>query len=149
MGFFDDVLLTDGRPAAPEVQTVRPARFGPPEGWVLPTVLPVVRELGRSPNARIALVGVRCWPDGVSLDVRLLCRTRPASQPRRDGQVSAEWSFRFGVQYADRRRAAVGEFPPAGPPAPTGWCCDRPSAMVAGSTGTGTSTSGRCRRRAG
>lgn len=115
MGFFDDVLLTDGRPAAPEVQTVRPARFGPPEGWVLPTVLPVVRELGRSPNARIALVGVRCWPDGVSLDVRLLCRTRPASRPRRDGQVSAEWSFRFGVQYADRRRAAVGEFPPARP----------------------------------
>ncbi len=112
MGFFDDVLVTDARPLTPEVQTIRPAKFGPPAGWVLPTVLPSVRELGRSPNARIALVGLRCWPDGVSLDVHLLCRTRKFGRPRRDGQPDADWSFRFGVQYADRRRVAVGEFPP-------------------------------------
>jgi hypothetical protein len=115
MGFFDEIPSVAGRPAVPELQTVRPAKYGPPEGCVLPTVLPVVRELGRSANARIALVGVRCWPDGVSLGVRLLCRTRPATRPRWDGQVSADWSFRFGVRYADRRCAAVGEFPPDGP----------------------------------
>lgn len=111
MGFFDDVLVIDHRPAAPELQTVKPAHLGPPEGWVLPTVLPAVRQLGRSANARIALVGLRCWPDGVSLDVRLLCRQRPAARPQRDGKVDSAWAFRFGAQYADRRRVAIGEFP--------------------------------------
>ncbi|HEX5405469.1 MAG TPA: hypothetical protein VFX16_24610 [Pseudonocardiaceae bacterium] len=112
MGFFDDVLLTDNRPSTPELQTVNPAHLGPPEGWVLPTVLPAVRLLGRSENARIALVGLRCWPDGVSLDVRLMCRTRRFDRPRRDGKPADDWSFRFGVRYADRRRVAIGEFPP-------------------------------------
>lgn len=112
MGFFDEVLLTDDRPAAPELQTVRPAHLGPPEGSVLPTVLPYVRLLGRSDNARIALVGLRCWPDGVSLDLRLLCRTRRFPRPRRDGRPDGDWAFRFGVRYADRRRVAVGEFSP-------------------------------------
>jgi hypothetical protein len=112
MGFFDDVLLRDDRPVTPETQTVQPARLGPPEGWVLPTVLPAVRLLGRSTNARIALVGLRCWPDGITLDVRLMCRTRRFARPRRDGRPADDWSFRFGVQYADRRRVAVGEFPP-------------------------------------
>ena len=112
MGFFDDVLRRDSRPATPEVQTVRPAHLGPPDGWVLPTVLPSVRELGRSANARIALVGLRCWPDGVSLEVRLMRRTRTGGA--RDGQGD-DWSFRFGAQFADRRRVAVGEFPPERP----------------------------------
>jgi hypothetical protein len=114
MGFFDDVLQRDARPATPEVQTVRPAHLGPPEGWVLPTVLPAVRELGRSPNARIALVGLRCWPDGISLEVRLLRRALTDSA-QRDGQPGDDWSFRFGALFADRRRVAVGEFPPERP----------------------------------
>jgi hypothetical protein len=105
MGFFDDVLLTDDRLSAPEIQTVRPARHGPPEGWVLPTVLPAVRLLGRSDNARIALVGLRCWPDGVSMDLHLMCRERRV-EPAND-----HWAFRFGAQYADRRRVAVGDHP--------------------------------------
>jgi hypothetical protein len=111
MGFFDDVLLTDNRPAVPELQTVKPAHLGPPTGWVLPTVLPSVRELGRSVNARIALVGLRCWPEGVSFDVHLMCRQRRAIRPRRDGKPDTDWAFRFGAQFADRRRVAVGELP--------------------------------------
>ncbi|HVV18755.1 MAG TPA: hypothetical protein VHF06_04920 [Pseudonocardiaceae bacterium] len=106
MGFFDDVLLTDDRPSAPELQTVQPARNGPPEGWVLPTVLPSVRLLARSANARIALVGLRCWPDGVSMDLQLMCRERRAA-----GDHADHWAFRFGAQYADRRRVAVGDHP--------------------------------------
>lgn len=117
MGFFDDVLLADNRPAVPELQTVRPAHLGPPEGWVLPTVLPSVRVLGSSDNARIALVGMRCWPDGVSFDVRLMCRQRRTTRPRRDGRPDTQWAFRFGAQYADRRRVAVGE-PPIDRPSP-------------------------------
>ncbi len=105
MGFFDDVLLTDDRLSAPEIQTVRSARLGPPEGWVLPTVLPSVRLLGRSENARIALVGLWCWPDGVSMDLQLMCRELRGDT---DGD---HWAFRFGAQYADRRRVAVGDRP--------------------------------------
>lgn len=118
MGFFDDVLQIDARPISPELQTVTPAHLGPPEGWVLPTILPTVRELGRSPNARIALVGLHCWPDGVSLSVRLMVREVRYGKPALDGAPTASrWSFRFGAQYADRRRVAISDFP-----------VDRPSA---------------------
>lgn len=120
MGFFDDVLRIDHRPAPPELQTVKPAHLGPPEGWVLPTILPAVRVLGSSPNARIVLLGMRCWPDGVSLDVRLMCRERRFPRPHPDGRPDATWTFRFGAQYADRRRVAVGEFPLDGPAADRG-----------------------------
>jgi hypothetical protein len=106
MGFFDEVMVTGRRTAAPERQTVQPAHIGPPEGWVLPTVLPAVRVLGQSPNARIALVGLLCWPDGVTLDIRLMCRER-----RFGGSSSDDWAFRLGVRYADRRRVAAHEFP--------------------------------------
>jgi len=106
MGFFDEVMVTGRRPATPELQTVQAAHIAPPEGWVLPTVLPSVRVLGQSPNARIALVGLLCWPDGVTLDIRLMCRQR-----RSDDDA---WAFRFGVQYADRRRVAAHEFPVQG-----------------------------------
>lgn len=105
MGFFDDVLVADGRPGTPEIQTVRSARLGPPEGWVLPTVLPAVRMLGRSDNARVALVGLWCWPEGVSMDLQLMCREL------RTGTPGDHWAFRFGAQYADRRRVAVGDHP--------------------------------------
>ena len=115
MGFFDDVLPRADRRTAPERQTVQPAHLGPPQGWVLPTVLPAVRVLARSDNARIALVGVRCWPDGVSLDLHLMCRQLAPD-------AKEEWGFRFGVLTSDGRRAAAREFPP-GPrlgPAPDG-----------------------------
>ena len=110
MGFFDDVLPRDDRRSTPERQAVQPAHLGPPQGWVLPTVLPAVRVLARSDNARIALVGVRCWPEGVSLDLHLMCR-----QLVGDAQ---EWGFRFGVLTSDGRRAAAREFPPGPRPAP-------------------------------
>ncbi|HEX4726009.1 MAG TPA: hypothetical protein VH333_26105 [Pseudonocardiaceae bacterium] len=110
MGFFDDVLPRDDRHTAPERQSVQPAHLGPPQGWVLPTVLPAVRVLARSDNARIALVGVRCWPEGVSLDLHLMCRQLVGDMP--------EWGFRFGVLTSDGRRAAAREFPPGPRPAP-------------------------------
>jgi hypothetical protein len=112
MGFFDDVLPRDDWATSPERQTVQPPHLGPPQGWVLPTVLPAVRVLGRSDNARIALVGVRCWPDGVSLDVHLMCRQVAGSKGRRIGDIGNDWAFRFGVLTSDGRRAAAREFPP-------------------------------------
>jgi hypothetical protein len=105
MGFFDDVLPPSDRSTAPERQTVQPAHLGPPQGWVLPTVLPAVRVLGRSDNARIALVGVRCWPDGVSLDLHLMCRRLPGSTGRGLGETGGDWAFPFGVLASDGRRA--------------------------------------------
>jgi len=112
MGFFDEVLPRVDRHASPETQTVQPAHLGPPQGWVLPTVLPAVRILARSDNARIALVGVRCWPDGVSLDLHLMRR-------RLLHAVPDEWGVRFGVLTSDGRRTAAREFPPGPRPVPT------------------------------
>jgi hypothetical protein len=111
MGFFDDVLPRDDRRTRLERQTVQPSHLGPPQGWVLPTVLPAVRVLARSDNARIALVGVRCWPDGVSMDLHLMRRQLT------NGDAD-EWGFRFGVMTSEGRRAAAREFPPGPRPAP-------------------------------
>jgi hypothetical protein len=112
MGFFDDVQPRDDRSTSPEQQTVQPAHLGPPQGWVLPTVLPAVRVLGRSDNARIALVGIRCWPAGVSLDLHLMCRQVAGSAARRGGDTGNDWAFRFGVLTSEGRRVAAREFPP-------------------------------------
>lgn len=114
MGFFDEVALRDGRPATPEVQTVQPPHLGPPQGSVLPTLLPSVRVLGRSDNARLALVGLRCWPQGVSFDVQLMCRQVPGPTQARNGNGEQEWAFRFGVLFSDGRRAAATGFPSHG-----------------------------------
>jgi hypothetical protein len=114
MGFFDEVALRDGRPATPEVQTVAPAHLGPPQGSVLPTLLPSVRVLGRSDNARLALVGLRCWPEGVSFDVQLMCRQVPGAASARSVTGEQDWDFRFGVLFSDGRRAAARGFPAHG-----------------------------------
>jgi hypothetical protein len=114
MGFFDDLGSGDDKPE-PEQQTRHPGRIGPPAGWVLPTVLPTVRELGRSHNARVALTGLRCWPDGVDLSLTLMCRwLRPGTGPG-----AHDWNCRFGVQFSDGRRVLAptrtGAAPTPGP----------------------------------
>jgi hypothetical protein len=112
MGFFDGVVGFSGYPIEPEQQISLPARFGPPEGWVLPTVLPSVRVLGSSSNARIALVGLRCWPESVSLDVALMVRRGPRVERANGRTQRQEWAFRFGVQFSDGRRVIAIDHPP-------------------------------------
>lgn len=113
MGFFDDPGDARRGYRRPEEQQAVPGRIEPPEGWALPTLLPWVRVLGQSDSARIALVGLRCWPEGVSLDVHVLRRFAPPV-PRADLGFPPErddWPFRFGLRFADGRRAvAPGRF---------------------------------------
>jgi hypothetical protein len=117
MGFFDDVISAPHVRSEPQRQTVRPARFGPPEGWVLPVVLPAVRVLGTSDNARIALVGLRCWPDGVTLTVQLMRRV--ASDPEA-APHNTHLGFRLGARFSDGRRAVAAHLLLRTPPADDG-----------------------------
>lgn len=108
MGFFDDRTEDGQQSAQPVEQRAWDARNGPPEGWVLPVVLPWVRVLGESDKARIALVGVRCWPAGVGLTLHVLRRWAPPV--RRQGlefppPEPSTWAFRFGLRFADGRTA--------------------------------------------
>jgi hypothetical protein len=112
MGFFDGVVGFSGFPIEPEQQVSLPARFGPPEGWVLPTVLPWVRVLGQSSNARIAMVGLRCWPHSVSIDVHLMVRRGPRVDRGTGRPARQEWALRFGTQFSDGRRIVATDFPP-------------------------------------
>jgi hypothetical protein len=120
MGFFDTEPTSDPRRDRPVQQQAVSGRSGPPEGWVLPTLLPWVRVLGQSDNVRVALVGVRCWPDGLSLDLHVLRRWAPPVPrpglgfPPRDND---DWAFRFGLRFSDGR---IGIAPrrPGGPQPP-------------------------------
>lgn len=110
MGFFDDVISVTDVSSTPERQTVQPARFGPPEGWVLPVVLPAVRVLGSSANARVALVGLRAWPDGVSMDLHLM-RREAAASPEAAVFDNFQLGFRFGARFSDGRRVLASYLP--------------------------------------
>jgi hypothetical protein len=115
MGFFDSESSYDPRRDRPVEQQAGPARLGPPSGWVLPTVLPTVRVLGQSDNVRIALVGVRCWPEGVTLGLSVLRRWAPPPArtglgfPPRDNPD--DWAFRFGLRFADGKVAIAPRRP--------------------------------------
>ena len=107
MGFFDTAAAHDPRRNRPTEQQASSGRTGPPEGWVLPTVLPAVRVLGHTDKVRIALVGMRVWPDGVSFGLHVLRRWAPPL-PRPGFGFPPEhddWSFRFGVKFSDGRIA--------------------------------------------
>lgn len=88
-----------------------PDAFGPPVEWVLPVTLPWTRVLGEGPHARVALERLRCWPDGVVLDIAVF--RRRASRDRGPGSAFTHHpdrrpqpgGLRFGVLYADGRRA--------------------------------------------
>ncbi|HEX3787922.1 MAG TPA: hypothetical protein VHW44_08675 [Pseudonocardiaceae bacterium] len=117
MGFFDGATDDPRAATRPQEQRAVPGRVEPPEGWVLPTVLPWVRVLGQSDHARIALVGLRCWPEGVSLDLHVLRRFAPPTSRAGLGfpPDQDDWPFRFGLRFSDGRRAiAPGRAPARG-----------------------------------
>jgi hypothetical protein len=119
MGFFDGTA-DDARGAGRSTeQRAGASRLEPPEGWVLPTVLPWVRVLGQANDARIALVGLRCWPEGVSIDLHVLRRwAPPVRRPGLGFQPDTDdWTFRFGLKFSDGRRAIAPNRTTLVPPA--------------------------------
>jgi hypothetical protein len=112
--------------AETELRCDRPSWFAPAED-VRPAVIAVDRELVRSDRAVVVLTDVRGYLNGLALRLAIWGRGEDDSRgdlPRglfREGAVD-EHTFRFGVEFADGRRAtnlvvpraADGE-EPAGP----------------------------------
>jgi len=89
----------------------RPDWTSPPED-VLPAVIAVDRVLARSDRAVVALSAVRAFPTGVAFGLAVWVRGYDdddwAGMPRGvfPGRRVTEYTFRFGVELADGRRAS-------------------------------------------
>ncbi len=112
MGFFDDVVPSGDDAEREEYEELRARRSGPdldapPRDWVLPAALPWAVKLGEGPLACVALERVRCWPDGVSLDL-VVFRLRVTRRVDLDvffwNSPPTPGTLRFGVLFADGRR---------------------------------------------
>jgi hypothetical protein len=120
-GFFDEggggpVPRLPDRLYAPR----EPLWLSGPEQYFLPALLPWTRELGRSENAVLALRGIQVWPDSCTLNITVFS-TRSLHAPGRSVfghpmAPPAPGGFRFGVLFADGRRATNGDRGPWLPP---------------------------------
>jgi hypothetical protein len=115
-------------PPEPPEEHRQPAWIGPPENE-LGIAVPLRRILFRSDDLAVALLGVVAFSNGLELQVAMRRREVPAepdpmhfhmrSRHARGGELAPE-VFRFGVEYADGRKATnlgfpFGEQEPAGP----------------------------------
>jgi hypothetical protein len=130
-------------PPEPPEEHRQPAWIGPPENE-LGVAVPVRRVLFRDDDLAIALLGVVAYSNGVELQV-VMRRRELADEPDpmhvhmrrrhvRGGELAPE-VFRFGVEYADGRKATNLGFP-FGTEEPTG-----PVLMERGGGGGGRSWS--------
>jgi hypothetical protein len=114
-------------PPEPPEEYRQPAWIGPPENE-LGVAVPVRRVLYRNDDLAIALLGVVAFSNGLELQV-VMRRRKLAEEPdhlmhmhmhgrhARGGELAPE-VFRFGVEYADGRKATNLGFP-TGPEEPT------------------------------
>jgi hypothetical protein len=117
-------------PPEPLEEHRQPAWIGPPENE-LGVAVPFRRLLFRSDDLVIALLGVVVFSNGIELQVVMRRRELPIepdpmlfhmrSRHARGGELAPE-VFRFGVEYADGRKATnlgnpfpVGDEEPSGP----------------------------------
>jgi hypothetical protein len=109
MSFFGEYLdkkvphpPTSPGPGISRTDIVRDSRAG-----LLPGLLSWSSVLGRSASACVAITGVRCWPEFAQLSLTSYHRSGKASRmltmPR--FHEDAEGVLRFGVLFADGRRA--------------------------------------------
>ncbi len=123
MSFFGDLPEPVDDLAEHEILRARPAEYpGVPSDWVRPVALPWTRTLGQGTNVLLALDRVRCWPDGVSLDIDLFARRAIVDMRRMGGLWGhahgarrAPGELLLGVRYADGRRVTTVDESPRGP----------------------------------
>ncbi len=102
------------RPSPPP----RPPWIAPPDDW-LPGLVPLQVLLALTDEVAVIVRGAAVWPSGVELAVLLILRHRaaPGDSPvplrqlhtRFSGGPVDENGFRFGVRFADGRRATTND----------------------------------------
>ncbi len=134
-------------PPRPDRDRDGPPTHEPPDNEV-PNVVPVSAVLGRTPDAAVALVGLRVYTTGFSFDVSVRLRV-----PAEDGDASATSGLLdfyvertgseprnrllFGVEYADGRVGTNLGFPHTEPPDDVGDRQGRPPLMLFPHGGSG------------
>jgi hypothetical protein len=100
-------------PLSPEVEGPPPAWWRPPAD-VVPGVTPVELLLARTEQRAIGLTGIRAYPNGFAFTLSVRLRQVVAGEQTSFGMFGgnvdpsgefADYYLRFGVQFADGRRA--------------------------------------------
>jgi hypothetical protein len=112
------VSFFDPPASAARSKMLRPVRWQRPRIQVLPGVAPVALVLARTDDTVVALADMRGYPTGFVFTLSLRLRNVPAGQPEPlwpfplvsgpgtvDGESLPDGMLRFGLQFADGRRA--------------------------------------------
>jgi hypothetical protein len=101
-----------------------PAWIGPPHN-VFPGIAPVQLIIARSEETVVAVAGIQAYPAGFSFALHLRLRNLSAREERQlpylldradlDDDPLADDYLRFGVQFADGRKATTLDRPPHDP----------------------------------
>ena len=110
MGFFDDAITPPEPPEEEEYES--PEWLGAPSGWV-GGVVAVERVIGKSDKAAVFVTRLSAYPTGFSLVVEALVRSpldldgfQLHQPPGRVVDPVPDSVVRFGIEYADGRRAS-------------------------------------------
>jgi hypothetical protein len=132
MSFFEPPPRTTASVARAVVASP-PAWLGPPHN-VLPGIAPVELLIARTEDTVVAIAGIQTYPEGFGFTLSLRLRTVSAREEQQfpylidrvgfEGNAALPDAFlRFGVQFADGRKATNLDRPPYDP---NGQAPDRP-----------------------
>src|SRR6266511_5888674 len=119
MSFFEPPPRTTA-PVFRAVAVSLPAWFGPPHN-VLPGIAPVELIIARTQDTVVAIAGIRAYPKGFGFTLSLRLRTVSAREEQFpylldrtafEGNALPDELLRFGVQFADGRKATNLDRPP-------------------------------------
>jgi hypothetical protein len=122
MSFFEPPPSTPTGVAGAEVMSP-PAWLGPPHN-VLPGIAPVELITARTEETAVAIAGIRAYPEGFGFTLSLRLRTVSAREQQFpylldhvtfEGDALPDEFLRFGVQFADGRKATNLDRPPYDP----------------------------------
>jgi hypothetical protein len=109
-----------------------PTWLGPPHN-VLPGIAPVELIIARTDETAVAIAGIRAYPEGFGFTLSLRLRTVSTRESQQfpylldrvafEGDALPDEFLRFGVQFADGRKATNLDRPPYDP---EGQAPDRP-----------------------
>jgi hypothetical protein len=120
-----------------------PAWLGPPHN-ALPGIAPVELIVARTEDTVVAIAGIQAYPEGFGFTLNLRLRTVSAREEQQfpylldrvgsEGNALPDEFLRFGVQFADGRKATNLDRPPYDP---EGQAPDRPVLNQHGGGGGG------------